>query len=62
MKAEKFSEALECYTRAIRLDNTNAVYYCNRFDSLLSPFSVCLWISFTWFMSELVQGLIYGYF
>ncbi|CAI9727255.1 small glutamine-rich tetratricopeptide repeat-containing protein beta-like [Octopus vulgaris] len=30
MKAEKFSEALECYTKAIKLDNKNAVYYCNR--------------------------------
>ncbi|CAE1277575.1 SGTA [Acanthosepion pharaonis] len=30
MKATKFSEALECYSQAIRLDNTNAVYYCNR--------------------------------
>lgn len=30
MKAEKFSDALESYTKAIRLDGKNAVYYCNR--------------------------------
>lgn len=30
MKAEKFSDAVECYTLALKLDNKNAVYYCNR--------------------------------
>ena len=31
MKQEKITEAVECYSRAIELDNNNAVYYCNRF-------------------------------
>lgn len=30
MKAEKYKEALECYTQAVSLDGSNAVYYCNR--------------------------------
>ncbi|KAK2145566.1 hypothetical protein LSH36_673g01049 [Paralvinella palmiformis] len=30
MKQEKITEAVECYSRAIELDNNNAVYYCNR--------------------------------
>lgn len=30
MKAEKFQEALDCYTKAIDLDPNNPVYYCNR--------------------------------
>lgn len=30
MKEEKFSDALECYTQAVKLDNKNSVYYCNR--------------------------------
>ncbi|KAK7101229.1 small glutamine-rich tetratricopeptide repeat-containing protein alpha-like [Littorina saxatilis] len=30
MKSEKFSDALESYTQAIKLDGKNAVYYCNR--------------------------------
>ncbi|XP_064604838.1 small glutamine-rich tetratricopeptide repeat-containing protein alpha-like [Liolophura sinensis] len=30
MSAEQFSEALETYTKAIKLDGKNAVYYCNR--------------------------------
>lgn len=30
MKAEKFKEALDCYTRAIELNPNSHVYYCNR--------------------------------
>ncbi|XP_076463228.1 small glutamine-rich tetratricopeptide repeat-containing protein beta-like [Babylonia areolata] len=30
MKSEKFSDALESYTQAIKRDGKNAVYYCNR--------------------------------
>ncbi|KAL8584574.1 hypothetical protein ACOMHN_002304 [Nucella lapillus] len=30
MKAEKFSDALESYTQAIKRDGRNAVYFCNR--------------------------------
>lgn len=30
MKAEKFSDALESYTQAIKKDGKNAVYFCNR--------------------------------
>ncbi|GBP70178.1 Small glutamine-rich tetratricopeptide repeat-containing protein beta [Eumeta japonica] len=30
MKAEKYKEALELYTRAIEMDARNPVYYCNR--------------------------------
>ncbi|CAL1535426.1 unnamed protein product [Lymnaea stagnalis] len=30
MKSEKFSDALESYSQAIRLDARNAVYFCNR--------------------------------
>ena len=30
MKIEKFSDALECYSKALKLDNKNSVYYCNR--------------------------------
>ena len=31
MKEQKFEEAITCYTKAIEIDNRNAVYYCNRF-------------------------------
>jgi len=30
MKAEKYEEALKCYSSAIQLDRKNAIYYCNR--------------------------------
>lgn len=30
MKQEKFKEALEQYNKAIEIDASNAVYYCNR--------------------------------
>ncbi|XDV53826.1 hypothetical protein PO909_022238, partial [Leuciscus waleckii] len=30
MKEENYSSAVECYTKAIELDQRNAVYYCNR--------------------------------
>ncbi|XP_013786316.1 small glutamine-rich tetratricopeptide repeat-containing protein alpha-like isoform X2 [Limulus polyphemus] len=30
MKLEKYTDAIECYTKAIKLDGSNAVYYCNR--------------------------------
>lgn len=30
MKVEQFSEALKCYSDALKLDNKNSVYYCNR--------------------------------
>ncbi|XP_050708415.1 small glutamine-rich tetratricopeptide repeat-containing protein alpha-like [Eriocheir sinensis] len=30
MRDERFTEALDCYTRAISKDSQNAVYYCNR--------------------------------
>jgi len=30
MRAEKFTEALDMYTKAIELDGTNPVFYCNR--------------------------------
>uniref|UniRef100_A0A8C2F4F1 Small glutamine-rich tetratricopeptide repeat-containing protein beta n=1 Tax=Cyprinus carpio TaxID=7962 RepID=A0A8C2F4F1_CYPCA len=30
MKEENYSSALDCYTKAIELDQRNAVYYCNR--------------------------------
>ena len=30
MKEEKYSDALESYTQAIKLDGKNAVYFCNR--------------------------------
>lgn len=31
VSAEKFTEALECYNKAIALDPYNAIYYCNRY-------------------------------
>jgi len=31
MKTEKFSDAIECYSQALKLDNKNSVYYCNRY-------------------------------
>ena len=36
MKTEKYSDALECYTQAIKLDNKNPVYYCNRLVYMLN--------------------------
>lgn len=30
MKEEKFNEALEYYSKAIKIDSRNAIYYCNR--------------------------------
>uniref|UniRef100_A0A8C1P1L1 Small glutamine-rich tetratricopeptide repeat (TPR)-containing, beta n=1 Tax=Cyprinus carpio TaxID=7962 RepID=A0A8C1P1L1_CYPCA len=30
MKEENYSSAVDCYTKAIELDQRNAVYYCNR--------------------------------
>jgi len=38
MKEEKYEEAIKCYTKAMELASTNAVFPCNRFDfSLLLP-------------------------
>lgn len=34
MKQENFSGAVEEYTKAINIDNSNAVYYCNRYMGL----------------------------
>ena len=31
MKQEKFKEALDAYNKAIEIDKSNAVYYCNRY-------------------------------
>ncbi len=30
MKEENYSSAVDCYTKALELDQRNAVYYCNR--------------------------------
>ena len=30
MKEEKYEDALKCYDEAIRIDDQNAVYFCNR--------------------------------
>ncbi len=30
MKNGKFTEALETYSKAIQIDGTNPIYYCNR--------------------------------
>ncbi|CAB0035055.1 unnamed protein product [Trichogramma brassicae] len=30
MKMEKFNDALKCYSKAIEMDNRNAIFYCNR--------------------------------
>ena len=30
MKSEKYADALESYSQAIKLDPKNAVYFCNR--------------------------------
>ena len=30
MKEEKFEEAIACYTKAMEMDSTNAVFPCNR--------------------------------
>lgn len=35
MKEENYRCAVECYTKAIDLDLRNAVYYCNRYGSVL---------------------------
>lgn len=35
MKEENYRCAVECYTKAIDLDLRNAVYYCNRYCSIL---------------------------
>ena len=34
MKEEQFDKAIECYSKAIAIDGSNAVYYCNRYYSL----------------------------
>lgn len=34
LKEEKCQEAYECYTKAIEIDDNNAVYYCNRAAAL----------------------------
>ena len=31
MKEEKYQEAIHCYTKAIELDSSNAVFPCNRY-------------------------------
>ena len=31
MKSESFASAVEEYTKAIEIDSSNAVYYCNRY-------------------------------
>ena len=30
MREDKFCEACEAYSKAIKLDETNPIYYCNR--------------------------------
>ena len=30
MKEEKYNEAIKCYTNAMKLDSSNAVFLCNR--------------------------------
>ena len=30
MKASRYEEALDCYSKAVKMDPTNAMYYCNR--------------------------------
>lgn len=39
MKQDKFKEALEAYNAAIRIDENNAIYYCNRFVNIFSKTS-----------------------
>lgn len=34
MKQEQYLEAITCYTKAIDLNPSNAVYYCNRYSEL----------------------------
>ena len=31
LKLNKFQEAVDCYTNAIKLDASNATYFCNRY-------------------------------
>jgi len=31
MKEEKYDKAIECYSKAIAIDNENAAYHCNRY-------------------------------
>jgi len=33
MRQDQYSAAVEAYTRAIQIDGSNAVYYCNRSDT-----------------------------
>lgn len=35
VSAKKPAEAVECYSKAIELDPTNAIYFSNRYDSIL---------------------------
>lgn len=36
MKEENYTSAMDCYTKAIDLDQRNAVYYCNRCSECFS--------------------------
>ena len=42
LKLEKFQEAIDCYTNAIKLDAKNATYFCNRYIIHVYLYPPCL--------------------
>lgn len=53
LTSKEYSGALDCYTKAIELDPSNSIYYCNRWCDFI------WWLTFTeplhWVISEIMR-------